>query len=280
MSDPPAFPVSDVVTVEPRGHVAIVWLDRPEQRNAMAPSFWEDFPSVVESVAADPDVRVLVVAAKGPAFTVGIDLAAFGGLLEAGDRGDRAGVARRMATYRQVKRMQRTFTVLADAPQPVVVATHGWCLGAGVDLITACDIRIAAADTVLSVRETRLAMVADVGTLQRLPRIIGAGRVADLVFTGRDVTAGEAAAMGLVDRVLPDREAAIAAALEIADQIATNSPLAVQGAKAVLRGGEGRSTTEALDYVALWNAAFLHSDDLGEAIRAFRDKRPPDFAGT
>ena len=123
-------------------------------------------------------------------------------------------------------------------------------------------------------------MVADVGTLQRLPRIVGPGHVAELVYTGRDFTAAEAEAMGLVNRVLPDRDTAVAHAVELADAIAANSPLAVQGSKAVLRAGEGHAVAQALDYVAVWNAAFLHSGDLSEAVRAFAEKRPPDFTGS
>jgi enoyl-CoA hydratase len=264
-----------VVTVEPRGHVAIVWLDDPERRNAMAPVFWDEFPAAVADASADPGCRAIVVAANGPAFTVGLDLAAFGPTL--GEDG--ATVAGRRQTLAMVKRMQRTFSALADCPQPVLVATHGWCIGAGVDLVTAADIRIAAADTVFSVRETRLAMVADVGTLQRLPRIVGPGHVAELVYTGRDFTAAEAESMGLVNRVLPDRDTAVAHAVELAEAIAANSPLAVQGAKAVLRAGEDRTLAQSLDYVAVWNAAFLHSGDLAEAVQAFTEKRPPEFDG-
>ncbi len=265
-----------VVNFERRGHISVVWLDDPERRNAMAPAFWDEFPAAVEAAASDPDTRAIVIAANGPAFTVGLDLAAFGPTLAAGG----SSVADRRGTQAMVKRMQRTFTAVADCPQPVIVVTHGWCIGAGVDLITACDIRVAAADTVFSVRETRLAMVADVGTLQRLPRLVSPGHVAELVYTGRDFTAAEAEAMGLVNRVLPDRDAAVAHGMELAEAIAANSPLAVQGSKAVLRAGEGRSVSAALDYVALWNAAYLHSDDLGEAIRAFTEKRPPEFGGT
>ncbi len=265
-----------VVNVERRGHVSVVWLDDPERRNAMAPAFWDELPAAVEAAGSDPDTRAIVIAANGPAFTVGLDLAAFGPTLGGGG----SSVADRRGTQAMVKRMQRTFTAVADCPQPVIAVTHGWCIGAGVDLITACDIRVAAADTVFSVRETRLAMVADVGTLQRLPRLVSPGHVAELVYTGRDFTAAEAEAMGLVNRVLPDRDAAVAHGMELAEAIAANSPLAVQGSKAVLRAGEGRSVAEALDYVALWNAAYLHSDDLGEAIRAFTEKRPPEFGGT
>jgi len=273
------------VTVEHRGHVAIVWLDRPDHRNAFAPAFWTEFPDAVDGVADDQETRAVVVAARGPAFTVGLDLKTFGPAIASGSLDPSAPppaspVAQRTETRRLIKTMQRTLSSLAECPKPVIAAIHGYCIGAGVDLITACDIRYASVDTTFSIRETRLAMVADVGTLQRLPRIIDPGSVAELAYTGRDFDAGEAASLGLVTRVLPDAEATLNAAVETAKAIAANSPLAVQGTKAVLRAGDGRTIDEALDYVALWNAAFLHSSDLGEAITAFVERRPPEFTGS
>jgi len=273
------------VTVERRGQVAVVWLDRPDQRNAFAPEFWTSFPTVIDELGDDPEIRAVVVAAKGLAFTVGIDLKAFGPALVTGNLDPTAPapaspVAQRVQTRRLVKTMQRTFSSLAECPKPVIAAIHGYCIGAGVDLITACDIRYAAADAIFSIRETRLAMVADVGTLQRLPRIIDPGSVAELAYTGRDFDAGEASSLGLVTRLLPDADAVLAAAIETAEAIAANSPLAVQGTKTVLRAGDGRTVDEALDYVALWNAAFLHSNDLGEAMASFVAKRDPEFEGT
>jgi enoyl-CoA hydratase len=279
-----AFPESDVISIEIRGRVAILWLDRPGKRNAFAPEFWLDFPVMVEALGTDPGVRVVVVAARGPAFTVGLDLISFGPTMATGALDPAAGpppspVAQRGRTYRLIKDMQHTFTALAACPKPVIAAVHGYCIGAGVDLITACDIRYAAADSVFSVRETKLAMVADVGTLQRLPTIVDPGRVAELAYTGRDFDASEAEAMSLVTKVLADHDATLAAALATAEDIAANSPLAVQGTKAVLRAGEVRSVGDALDHVALWNAAFLHSNDLGEAMTAFAEKRGPEFEG-
>ncbi len=273
------------VTIEHRGHVAIVWLDRPDHRNAFAPEFWTEFPAAIDALADDPQTRAVVVAARGSAFTVGIDLKAFGPAIAAGSldpstQSPASPVAQRVETRRLIKTMQRTFSSLAECPKPVIAAVHGYCIGAGVDLITACDIRYASIDATFSIRETRLAMVADVGTLQRLPRIIDPGTVAELAYTGRDFDAGEAASAGLVTRVLPDAETVLAAAIETAEAIAANSPLAVQGTKAVLRAGDGRTVDEALDYVALWNAAFLHSNDLGEAIAAFVERRPPGFTGS
>ncbi len=276
--------VTPPITVERRSHVAIVWLDRPDQRNALAPEFWTTLPGIMEDIGDDPHVRVAVVAAKGPAFTVGLDLKSFGATMITGSLDPAAPppaspVAQRAQTRKLVKTMQRTFSSLAECAVPVIAAVHGYCIGAGLDLNTACDIRYAAADAVFSIRETRLAMVADVGTLQRLPRIIDSGSVAELAYTGRDFDAGEAASLGLVTRVLPDRDAALAAALETAELIAANSPLAVQGTKAVLQAGESKTVGDALDYVALWSAAFLHSNDLAEAMASFVERRPPEFKG-
>jgi enoyl-CoA hydratase len=280
-----AIPQSDVVAVEFDGHVATVWLDRPDARNALAPEFWVEFPAVIEALGRDPETRAIVVAAKGPAFTVGIDLKAFGPILMAGgvdpSEPDQpaSDVGRRRAMYERVKLMQHTFSSIAECPKPVIAAIHGYCIGAGVDLITACDIRYAAADSTFSVRETKIAMVADVGTLQRLPKIVDPGTVAEIVYTGRDFDATEALDMGLITRIAPDAEAVLAAARALGAEIAANSPLAVQGSKAVLAAGDGRTIEEHLDYVALWNAAFIQSNDFTEAAMAFLQKRPPEFTG-
>src|SRR5262249_46317258 len=157
-------------------------------------------------------------------------------------------------------------------PKPVVAAIHGWCIGGGIDLITACDVRVAAADAKFSVRETRIAIVADVGTLQRLPGIVGRGIPAELCLTGDDFHAERARAIGLVTSVHADAGATIDAAHAVAGRMAANSPLAVQGTKRVLRYCEGKSVEDGLAYVATWNAAFIQSDDLGEAVAAFFEK--------
>ena len=224
------------------------------------------------------EVRVVVIAATGPAFTVGLDLKEMGSLLIK-SRDNRSEAQHRMQLYEEVKKMQAAITFVADCPKPVIAAVHGYCLGGGLDLITACDIRLAASDAVFSVRETRMAMVADLGTLQRLPKIIPQGHVAELVYTGKDISAARAQQIGLVNDVYAEQEDLLAAAQALAQDIAANSPLAVQGTKAVLRAGEGRTVQEALDYVALWNTSFLQSNDLAEAVSAFLEKRPPAFRG-
>ena len=279
----PTTPASEVLEVDRDGHVATVWLNRPDKLNALGPPAWEDLPRVVDALGQDDEVRVIVIAARGTAFTVGIDLVAFAAAFTTGsfDPATEAGtVAARRANYAAIKRLQDTFSALARCPKPVIAAVHGYCIGAGVDLITACDVRLAAQDAVFSVRETKMAMVADVGTLQRLPGIVDPGRVAEIVYTGKDFDAAEAEEMGLVSHVYEDAAAVHEAAWAMAQEIAANSPLAVQGSKAILRAAEGKSVDAALDYVALWNAAFIHSNDFAEAVAAFLEKRDPEFTGT
>jgi len=269
--------VSTVLSVDLDGSVATLWLDDPDRRNAMGPAFWDDLPRAVAAVTEAPDVRAVVLAARGRDFSVGLDLKALPML-----RGpaDATPAVQRAHTFRTLRRLQAAITSVADCPVPVIAAVHGYCLGGGVDLATACDIRLAAAGAVFSVRETRMAMVADVGTLQRLPKLLAPGHVAELVYTGRDIDATRAEAIGLVNAVHPDVDALHAAARALAREIAANSPLAVRGSKAVLRAGETLTTAQGLDHVALWNTAFLESDDLGEAVAAFLEKRPPRFTGT
>lgn len=269
---------SDVLTIEKENAVATLWLDSPERRNAMGPAFWEDLPQAMAALSHVQDVRVVVIAATGPAFTVGLDLKAMGGLLLQ-ENGTGSDALHHMQLYAEVKKMQAAITSVAQCPKPVIAAIHGYCIGGGIDLITACDIRVAAADAVLSVRETKMAMVADLGTLQRLPKIIAQGHVAELAYSGKDIDAQRAKQIGLVNDVYEDQESLLAAAQALAREIAANSPLAVQGTKAVLCAGEGRTVEEALDYVALWNTSFLKSNDLKEAIMAFMEKRRPVFNG-
>jgi len=262
--------------------VAVLWLNRPDKLNALHRPLWDDIPAAVATLDADPATRVIVLAGRGKAFCAGIDLVDHAPALAGGGsisgRGD-SPVARRRALYEDIQRYQRTASCLAETDKPVIAAVHGACLGAGMDLITACDLRLASAGATFSVRETRIAMVADVGVLQRLPRIVGEGVARDLVLTGRDIDAARALATGLVTEVLADPEALFAAARQLATVIAAHSPLATQGAKHVMNAANRAATRESLDYVALWNSAFLHSADLEEAVRAFVERRKPRFTG-
>lgn len=270
------------LAIELEHGVATLYLDRPEKMNALHRELWHSIPAAVAALDADPDVRVIVLAGKGKGFCAGIDLLdhapglAGGGALTGGDG---SAVAKRRRLYDDIRAYQRTCSSFADTNKPVIAAVHGACIGAGMDLITACDIRLASVDAVFSVRETRIAMVADVGSLQRLPRVIGDGAAREWIFTGADYTAQRAREVQLLNDVLPDPAALMVRARQLAATIAANSPLAVQGSKQVLGFASRRAVDSELDYVALWNAAFLHSEDLGEAVQAFMQRRSPQFRG-
>jgi enoyl-CoA hydratase len=276
---------SPVLTIERRDAVATVWLDRPEARNAMGQDLWRDLPLAMQAVGDDSAVRVVVLAAKGPHFSVGLDLKAMGGQLTdgLGGGGDDAkppsAAVRASRARTDILRFQAAITAVAQCPKPVIAAVHGYCIGGGVDLIAACDIRLASSDAVFSVREAKVAIVADLGSLQRLPAIISAGHLAELAFTGKDISAERAKEIGLVNDVAADVDGVHKAAETLAAEIAANSPIAVQGTKAVLAANDGRTVAEGLDYVATWNAGMLASDDLTEAMMAFMEKRPPKFTG-
>jgi enoyl-CoA hydratase len=267
--------VENVVRTEKDGAVAVVWLSNPKKRNAMGNELFEQLPQAFHALAADPGVRAIVLAAEGPAFTVGLDLVAMQSTL-APTGGP---IEQRQHILREVARLQGAMNAVYDCPVPVVAAIHGWCIGGGVDLVSACDIRLASADMKLSVRETKVGIVADLGTLQRLPRIISAGHAAELIYTGKDIDARRAKEIGLVNDVYESVEEVQSAARKLAGEIAANSPLVVRGVKNVLRFSEDKPIAEGLKYVGVWNSAFLLSEDLMEAMAAFMQKRPPEFSG-
>jgi enoyl-CoA hydratase len=254
-------------------------LSRPEKLNALGRALWHDLPLAAAAVADDTQIRCLVLAARGKHFTVGLDLKEMGSPLSSGS-GPTSPARSNLSSYRQIRRMQDSVTALEKLGVPVVSAIHGYCIGGGVDIACATDIRLAASDAVFSVREAKIAIVADLGTLQRLPRIIGAGHVAELAYTAKDIDAAEASRIGLVNRVIAGSAAEVYdAAMELAREIAANSPLAVQGTKEVLRANDGATIDEGLDFVAHYNAAYLRSNDLTEALTAFLERRAPNFTG-
>ncbi len=260
------------------GHVAQVTLTGPGRGNAMGPDFWSETPEVFAELDANSEVRAIVLTGSGKHFTYGLDLQAMAGalgpVLEPG-----AMAKTRTEFHDMVLAMQRAATAVADCRKPVVAAISGWCIGGGVDLITAADIRYASADAKFSVREVRVGMVADMGTLSRLPGIVGDGHVRELALTGKDIDAARAEKIGLVNDVYTDQAAVLAVAHATAQEIAANPPLVVHGVKAVLDHTRQADIDASLRYVAVWNAAFLPSKDLGEAMGAVFEKRTPDFKG-
>lgn len=259
--------------VDKSEHIAVVGITQP----TMKPSFFYEVRDTFRELGADPEVRAIILRSDVKPFTYGLDLAAAAS--EMGELFAGGGAGQRIELLERIRELQACFDAVASCPAPVIAAVHGWCIGGGVDLISACDIRLASADAKLSVRETKIAIVADLGTLQRLPTIIGDGRTRELAFTGRDVDAERAAQIGLVNEVFPDRDSLYEGARALASEIAQNPPLTVRGTKEVLNFARHRQLRDGLEYVAAWNSAFLASEDLGEAMAAFMEKRPPKYRG-
>jgi enoyl-CoA hydratase len=259
------------------GFVAEVILNRPNARNAMSPDMFRELGEVFAMLDRDESVRVILLHGAGDGFSAGLDLAAAMSELGPILQGSTAGP--RMQLRDLILRWQRETGAPAHNRKPVIAAVHGWCIGGGLDLIAACDIRLASADARISLRETRIAIVADVGSLQRLPRIIGDAATRELALTGRDIDAAEALRLGLISRILPDHAALLAAARATAAEIAQLAPLTVQGVKQVLNYQDGKTVEAGLEYVAAWNSAFLQSEDFAEAIAAWFEKRAPQYKG-
>jgi enoyl-CoA hydratase len=258
--------------------VAEVTLLGPGKGNAMGPDFWRELPLVFGALDADPEVRSVVLVGSGRHFSYGLDLPAmmpnWAPLLA-----ERALARPRTAFLDEIRSLQAAVTSVAACRKPVVAAVAGWCVGGGVDLVAAADVRLASADARFSVREVKVAIVADLGSLQRLAGIIGEGHLRELALTGKDIDASRAERIGLVNHVHADRDAVLAAARELATEIAANPPLVVQGVKDVLGQHREHEVAAGLRYVSAWNAAFLPSADLGEATSAFLERRTPRFQG-
>ncbi|WP_410650448.1 crotonase/enoyl-CoA hydratase family protein [Amycolatopsis sp. cmx-4-54] len=260
------------------GHVAEVTLLGPSKGNAMGPDFWRELPIVFRALDADSRVRAVVLTGSGKHFSYGLDLPAMmpsWGEMLGGD----ALAGPRTKFLDEVKTLQASVSSIAECRKPVIAAISGWCIGGGVDVIAAADIRLASADAKFSVREVKVAIVADLGSLQRLAPIIGEGHLRELALTGKDIDAARAEKIGLVNDVYADQDTLLAEARKLAAEIATNPPLVVQGTKNVLSANTERQVADGLRYVSAWNAAFLPSKDLGEAVQAFLERRAPEFKG-
>jgi enoyl-CoA hydratase len=265
--------MSETLSVDKAARVATVTLSR----TTMPPAFFGECEATFRALAEDAEVRAVVVRSAAKAFSYGLDLpAAFQahGPLFAG-----GGARQRADLVALIRRLQASFGAIAASPVPVIAAVHGACIGGGLDLVSACDLRLASDDATFSLREVKVAIVADLGSLQRLPPIIGQGHTRELAFTGKTISAARAREIGLVTDLHPTRDALWAAADALAREIADNPPLTVRGVKDVLDFGAGKSVADGLAYVAAHNAAFLASEDLGEALAAFLEKRPPRFSG-
>lgn len=261
--------------VERDGPIAILAMNRPDKANGMTPDFWADLPRLMSELDRDETVRVAIIRGDGRHFTGGMDLAAFADITKLFEsEPGRAAYAMRDT----ILRLQDAFNAIERARFPVIAAVHGACIGAGIDMITACDLRVASEDAYFSIEEIHIGMAADVGTLQRLPKLISPAIAAELAYTGRRFQADEAKAMGLVSQILPDRTALGNAAMQLASDIAAKSPLAIAGIKRNLAYARDHSVADGLDYIATWNAGMLRSAELMTAVQAKMAKTKATFA--
>lgn len=260
--------------------IAHVVLSRPEKRNSMNPAFWAELPDIIRDIDENAKARVIVVSSTGPHFSSGLDTRSFSSPAESSDP-EVAAVRRRQAPtafYDHARHMQDAFSILETCRVPVLVAIQGGCIGGGVDLVTACDIRYASEDAYFTIFETNIGLTADVGTFPRLVKLIPEGYVREMAYTGRRVSAQEALAMGLINRVFASHEAMIEGVIAVAREIASKAPLAVYGCKRMINYARDHTTQDGLDYVAIWNASHFHRDEIQEAMQARAESRPGQFA--
>lgn len=267
------LPSYETLALEFSEHVATVYLNRPDKANSMNAAMWEELQACFEWLDAESAVRVVVLAANGKHFCAGLDLGMFGSLHgESEEPGRRAEFLRRT-----ILRLQDNLSAIERCRKPVLAAIHSKCIGGGVDMTCCADIRYASADAVFSIKEIDIGMTADVGTLQRLPRIIPDGVVRELAYTGRDLRAQEAKEVGYVNRVYQDRDTLLREVTAIARDIASKSPLAVRGSKEMILYSRDHSVQDGLNYIATWNSGMLSAADLQAGMMAQVEKKTAQY---
>ncbi|KAK7103779.1 delta(3,5)-Delta(2,4)-dienoyl-CoA isomerase, mitochondrial-like [Littorina saxatilis] len=264
----------------PRDFVVQVELNRPEKRNAMNTDFWREMRECFSQLAEDTDCRAVVLSGAGKIFTSGLDLTDNKDVKFEEFMSPDKDFARKAFQIRQaVIRLQESFNVIERCPKPVIAAVHSACVGGGIDMICACDIRYCSSDAWFSIKEVDIGLAADLGTLQRFPKVIGNDSLArELAYTARKMYADEAKDVGFVSRVFPDREKLIEGAIELASVIASKSPVAVQGTKVSLVYSRDHTVGEGLDQVMTWNQGMLQSEDVMKAVFGSMKKETPVFS--
>ncbi len=265
-----------MLSIDINAHVATVTLQNAGKANALNRDFWQNFPSEIQKLDENPDVRVIVLAGEGKNFCAGIDLEMLTDLQKIiQDKGEQGRIREKLRRW--ILDLQKIPTVLAECRKPVIAQIQGACIGAGVDIITACDMRYCSKEAYFSVKEIDLGIVADVGTLQRLPKIVPEGIAREWAYTGKKFGADIAQKYALVNDVFESVETLQQEVKNIALTIAQKSPLTIRGTKEVLNYTQNHSTQDSLNYVATWNAGMLPSADLLESAMAIMQKRTPNY---
>lgn len=269
------LPSYETLELKVEDYVATVTLNRPDKANSMNAAMWAEIQTCFEWLDEEPSVRAVVLAGNGKNFCSGIDLGMFG---DDGVTGTIAEHARRAeALRRTILRLQGNLSAIENCRKPVLAAIHKACIGGGIDMTCCCDMRYASQDAYFSIKEIDIGMTADVGTLQRLPKIIPDAAVRELAYTGRNMSADEAKELGFINRVYADRETLLKEVTAIARDITTKSPLAIRGTKEMLLYSRDHSVVEGLNYIATWNSGMLSQADLGTALQAQMEKTQAEF---
>ena len=254
--------------------VATVTLNRGEKLNTMIPAFWSELPKVIGEINSNGEARVIVLASTGKHFSAGMDLAVFSMSSEE----SQAEIGRVRANLREnALHLQDSFNCLEKARIPVLAAIQGGCIGGAVDMVTACDMRYASEDAFFCIQEINIGMTADVGTLQRLPKLIPEGVCRELAYTGRRMQAEEAKSVGLVNEVFSNQESLLEGVMKVAEEIASKSPLAIWGSKEMITYSRDHSTSDSLNYIATWQSGMFQPADMKEAFQAKAENRPSEF---
>ena len=258
--------------------VAHLQLRRGDELNTMLPSFWEELPRIVEEIDRNASARVIVISSTGRHFSAGMDLSVFTGDngLAAGGGSDDKG-RRASALWMLVQHLQDSFTALERARVPVLAAIQGGCIGGAVDMVCAADMRYCSADAFFCVQEINIGMTADVGTLQRLPKLIPEGVARELAYTGDRMPAERALEVGLVNRVFEDHGTLVEGTLEVATRIAAHSPLAIWGTKEAINYARDHSVADSLHQIAGWQSGMFVGSDMAEEFAAKAEGREPSF---
>ena len=264
--------------VETKDHVAHIRMIRPERANSMIPEFWDELPKIVGQLSEGNEARAIVLSAEGRHFCSGMDLSVFAGNNDVSVQDNAAHISRQRANFRTTAlHLQRTFSCLEESRLPVLSAIQGACIGGGIDMVSATHLRYATEDAFFCIQEINIGMTADVGTLQRMPKLVPEGVVRELAYTGRNMSASEAKERGFVNDIYEDQDAMDDAVLEIAQEIASKSPMAIWGTKQTLNYGRDHSVADGLEYIATWNAAMFDPDDMAEAFMAQTENRDAQF---
>jgi len=254
--------------------IATVTLNRGEKLNTMIPAFWSELPKAIGEINSSGEARVIILASTGKHFSAGMDLAVFS--MGSGDA--QAEVGRVRANLREnALHLQDSFSCLEKARIPILAAIQGGCIGGAVDMVTACDMRYASEDAFFCIQEINIGMTADVGTLQRLPKLIPEGVCRELAYTGRRMHSDEAKSVGLVNEVFSDQASLLDGVMGIAEEIASKSPLAIWGSKEMITYSRDHSTSDSLNYIATWQSGMFQPADMKEAFQAKAESRPSEF---